>query len=57
MEWFAWQPEYGAKTFDEHLLPTIVAYAENQEEHHAKDTLIELYEIDERPFVKSISLK
>jgi putative transposase len=54
MEWFAWQPEYGAKTFDEHLLPTVMAYAENQVKHHADHTLIEKYEIDERPFVKLI---
>jgi len=52
LEWFAWQPEYGAKTFDQDRLPTVVAYAENQEEHHRNGSTIEVYEIDERRLVR-----
>jgi putative transposase len=35
---FLWQGEFGAVTFDETLLPKIVAYAENQKRHHANGT-------------------
>lgn len=36
---FQWQGEFGAVTFDETLLPKIVAYAENQKRHHMDGTL------------------
>jgi putative transposase len=36
---FAWQPEYGAVTFGENSLPRVVAYIENQRQHHAGGTL------------------
>ncbi|MGH2535591.1 MAG: IS200/IS605 family transposase [Thermomicrobiales bacterium] len=36
---FAWQGEYGIHSFGENALPTVVAYVQNQETHHAADTL------------------
>ena len=36
---FAWQGEYGAFTFSEKALNSIVAYVNNQKKHHAENTL------------------
>jgi putative transposase len=36
---FGWQPEYGGLTFGELALPRVIAYVENQREHHAASTL------------------
>ena len=49
---FAWQAEYGVVSFGEASLQTIVAYVENQRQHHADQTLINIYEQLERPFTK-----
>jgi REP element-mobilizing transposase RayT len=46
---FAWQGEYGVLSVGESALDDVIAYVRNQHEHHAKDTLISLYEITERP--------
>jgi len=36
---FHWQTEYGAMSFAEPALPTVVDYVEHQREHHANGTL------------------
>ncbi len=36
---FAWQTEYGVRSFSKSQLPWIVAYIRNQKEHHALGTL------------------
>jgi len=33
---FAWQGEYGVLSFGERALPNVVAYVQNQREHHVK---------------------
>ncbi len=44
---FAWQAEYGVFSFSEKALPKIVAYAKNQKNHHAENTLnIQMEEIN-----------
>jgi putative transposase len=47
---FAWQAEYGVVSFGEASLPTIVAYVENQRQHHADQQLIQIYDHLERPY-------
>jgi putative transposase len=37
---FKWQQGYGAISFSESKLPTVIAYIENQRTHHAERTLI-----------------
>jgi putative transposase len=37
---FTWQAEYGALSLTERALPMVVAYVQNQKQHHAEDTLI-----------------
>jgi putative transposase len=37
---FAWQAEYGALSLTERALPTVIAYVQNQKQHHAANTLI-----------------
>ena len=49
---FAWQAEYGVVSFGEASLSTIVAYVENQRQHHADQMLMPIYEQLERPYVK-----
>ena len=41
---FHWQKGYGALTFGERSMETIVAYVRGQKEHHAQNTTIALYE-------------
>lgn len=41
---FRWQRGYGALTFGERSMETIVAYIHHQQEHHAQNTIIALYE-------------
>jgi REP element-mobilizing transposase RayT len=41
---FRWQKGYGALTFGERSMETIVAYVHNQKEHHDQGTTIALYE-------------
>jgi putative transposase len=41
---FHWQKGYGALTFGERSMETIVAYIHNQKEHHQQNTTIALYE-------------
>jgi len=36
---FRWQSEYGALTFAEGALPTVIHYVEHQAEHHAEGSL------------------
>jgi putative transposase len=38
---FAWQAEYGIVTFSERYLPVVVAYVQNQKQHHADGMLWE----------------
>ena len=47
---FAWQAEYGMLTFGEKSLSVVVAYVENQERHHAEETLLARFEQLERPY-------
>jgi putative transposase len=48
-DWFAWQPEYGAISFGEGPLPRVIAYIQNQAEHHASNTLWPSFELTDRP--------
>jgi REP element-mobilizing transposase RayT len=41
---FAWQTEYGVFSFDSKRLPNVVAYVENQKQHHAQRNLIPILE-------------
>ena len=41
---FGWQRGYGALTFGGRSMPTVVAYIQNQKEHHQQNTTIALYE-------------
>ena len=41
---FAWQAEYGVFSFAERSLSRIVAYVNNQKEHHVENTLIKQLE-------------
>jgi REP element-mobilizing transposase RayT len=47
---FYWQPEYGYLTFAEDALKSVVAYTENQLEHHRAGRLIPQYELIENPY-------
>jgi putative transposase len=47
---FAWQAEYGMLTFGEKSLSDVVAYIENQERHHAEQTLLTRFEQLERHY-------
>jgi putative transposase len=49
---FAWQAEYGVVSFGEASRSRIVAYVENQRQHHADQTLVQIYEQLERPYIK-----
>jgi putative transposase len=48
VDWFAWQPEYGITSFSERSLADVMAYVQNQREHHSDNSLWPLYEILER---------
>jgi putative transposase len=41
---FKWQGGYGALSIDERCLPTVIAYAMNQKEHHRTNQFIPVYE-------------
>jgi putative transposase len=41
---FKWQSGYGALSIDESSLPTVIAYAKNQKEHHRMNQFTPLYE-------------
>ena len=41
---FSWQEEYGAFSLDAKRLPYVVAYVEQQKEHHADNRLISMLE-------------
>jgi putative transposase len=41
---FKWQGGYGALTVDERSLPIVMAYANNQKEHHRTNQFIAVYE-------------
>jgi putative transposase len=47
---FRWQPEYGVLSFHEDLLPKIVAYVENQRQHHTNGTIRRGLEQTVRPY-------
>lgn len=52
-DWFFWQPEYGVITFGERSLERVVAYLENQPDHHASKRLWPTFErIDEHQLAK-----
>ncbi|ADB40661.1 IS200/IS605 family transposase [Spirosoma linguale] len=40
---FAWQEGYGAFSYGKSLLPAVINYIENQEEHHQTRTFLEEY--------------
>lgn len=45
---FKWQEGYGAISVGERSLPTVMAYANNQKEHHKDRTIVDVYErVDE----------
>lgn len=41
---FYWQEEYGAFTFDGKRLSNVIAYVENQKQHHAQNSTIPILE-------------
>jgi len=41
---FEWQDEYGAFSFDGKRLSNVIAYVENQKQHHAQHTTIPILE-------------
>lgn len=41
---FYWQEEYGAFSFDGKRLPNVIAYVENQKQHHAQNSTIPILE-------------
>jgi putative transposase len=47
--WFAWQGSYGAFSVSRRSIPKVIAYTQNQKEHHALGTLClsaeETYEV------------
>src|SRR5215813_2649523 len=46
---FAWQGEYGVLSISESHLPTVIRYIENQQKHHAEQTLDARLELSEQP--------
>jgi putative transposase len=47
---FRWQTEYGALSFGERSLDSVVAYVKNQAQHHAENTLWPTFErMDTKP--------
>lgn len=40
---FAWQEGYGAFSYSKDSVPNVIAYIQNQEEHHRKKTFMEEY--------------
>lgn len=50
---FYWQEKYGAFTFDQKRLPNVIAYVENQKQHHTANTTIPVLEWldDEKPML------
>ena len=51
---FYWQEEYGAFTFDGKRLPNVIAYVENQKQHHAQNSTIPILERTEGEEVRLI---
>jgi putative transposase len=41
---FGWQKGYGALTFGDGLMETVVAYVRNQKDHHRQNSTIPIYE-------------
>ena len=41
---FKWQEGYGALSIGERSLPTVIAYVNNQKDHHRADRVIAIYE-------------
>jgi len=41
---FKWQEGYGAISLGERSLPTVIAYANNQKQHHRDGTVISIFE-------------
>jgi REP element-mobilizing transposase RayT len=48
--YLAWQREFGAISIDEDSLQRVVAYVNNQKQHHADGTLMEAFETLEKPY-------
>jgi len=40
---FAWQEGYGAFSYNKSLLPHVIRYIEQQEQHHRKKTFLQEY--------------
>lgn len=51
---FYWQEEYGAFSFDGKRLPNVIAYVENQKQHHALNNTIPILERTEGEAVRLI---
>jgi len=49
-ERFYWQEEYGVLSFGERSLNEVVAYVQNQREHHARKAILPMFEQLERPY-------
>jgi putative transposase len=49
---FQWQEGYGAFSYNKSLLPKLINYIKNQEEHHKKTTFIEEY----KEFLKAFEI-
>lgn len=49
-----WQNEYGIFSFDRKRLPNVIAYVENQKQHHADQQLIPILERTDDGGVKMI---
>jgi REP element-mobilizing transposase RayT len=51
---FYWQEEYGAFSFDGKRLPNVIAYVENQKQHHAQQSTIPILERTEGEDVRLV---
>jgi REP element-mobilizing transposase RayT len=51
---FYWQEEYGAFSFDGKRLPNVIAYVENQKQHHAQHSTIPILERTEGEDVRLV---
>lgn len=51
---FYWQEEYGAFSFDGKRLPNLIAYVENQKQHHAQNGTIPILERTEGDGVRLV---
>jgi putative transposase len=55
---FAWQEAYGVFSVDGKRLSNLVAYVENQKQHHSRESIIpilERYEEEQKPMMREIT--